>query len=179
MLECDSLAIRKRNDDFDICNAATGVVVGTARQSVGFFNRLVWTLLFARSVPALVEVREKPDDSLLFSIVSVGFAGSRREVWDALEKMVGYFTRNSTDGGVIVYDKENRRIAESRGDVRGREFSFVSADANAELGRIVTTVPASSGCPQEFAYVYVNPELNEQPLVKMLLLGATLSLLGH
>ena len=98
MLECNSFAIQEHKkvlssvQSYDIKNGETGELVGSASEDIGFFTKTLRWVVSKQFLPTKLEVREKPDDSLLFTLRRGWYLfRSRVEVRDAQDALVGYF----------------------------------------------------------------------------------------
>ena len=141
---------------YEILDADLLELLGTAEETIGPLKK--W---LRRVVGTRVEVREKPDDSLVF-VMRRGFF-SRVQVLDSLGERVGYFKcKLSMTGAFRVYDKDRTPLANATGQLR-----FVTPDGTVELGRVAGEAGGFS--------LRVSPELDEQPLAKMLLVAAALA----
>ena len=107
--------------------------MGTAHEDIGFLTKTLRWLMSKQFLPTKVEVREKPDDSLVFTLRR-GFYifRSRVEVRDAQGELVGYFKSKflTISGGFHVYDKNDQVFRPGEGQAvrlrlpvpdRGRE----------------------------------------------------------
>jgi hypothetical protein len=167
-----------------IKNAETGELLGSVGERGSLFNRFLHRFLSKKLLPILVEVREKPDDSLVFTLrkrASIFLA--RIEVRDAMDGSVGYFTsKSSAGGGLRVYDKDGNIFAVLVGASPELDYRFVSEDGTKEFGHISRAVNTVNAQHHKIApdtgelVLCVNAELTDQPLAKMLLLAAALAL---
>src|SRR5262245_26994156 len=90
MIECNTFAIQEHKkiissvQSYDIRNGETGDLVGTATEDIGIFTKTMRWLVSKQFLPTRVEVREKPDDSLVFALSRGWYLfRSRVEVRDA------------------------------------------------------------------------------------------------
>lgn len=190
MLECNSFAIQEHRkilssvQSYEIKNGRTGEVVGTAREDIGTFTQLMRWVISKQFLPTKVEVREKPDDSLLFTLRRGWYLfRSRVEVRDAQDELVGYFKSKffTISGGFNVYDKNDKYFARVKGRLLGFDYRFLTEDDKVELGRVSKVIGGAGGIARELLFsadhyaLEINPDLAEQPMAKMLLLAATLA----
>lgn len=188
MLERNRFVVRERvkfltdRNTYAILDADTGADVGTAEERIGPAVRLLRWFVSKHLMPTRVEVREKPDDSLLFTIRRGGYVfRSRVEVLDSHGEPVGFFRSKvlTLGGGFHVYDRAGHHFAEVRGKWHGFDYRFVTPDGKVELGRVSKTW---GGLAKELftsadTYgVEVAEGLDEQPLAKMLILAAALAI---
>jgi len=187
VLERNRFVVRERvkfltdRNTYDILDADTGEQVGTAEEQIGPTVRLLRWFVSKHVMPTRVEVREKPDDSLVFTIRRGGYVfRSRVEVLDSQGELVGSFRSKvlTISGGFRVFDKDGRQFAEVKGRRLGFDYRFVTPDGKVELGQVSKQW---GGLAKELftsadTYgVEVGAELAEQPLAKMLILAAALA----
>ena len=190
MLECNRFAIQEHKkilsavQSYDIRNADTGEIVGFAREDIGWLTQTLRWFMSKHLLPTRLEVREKPDDSLVFSLRRGWYIfRSRVEVRDSMDQMVGYFKSKffTISGGFHVYDKDDKYFAHVQGRLFGFDYRFLTEDGKVELGRVSKRIGGLAGLAREVFfsadnyYLEVNPDLAEQPMAKMLLLAATLA----
>jgi hypothetical protein len=155
---------------WDIRNADTGEVVGSAREILGGMTRVLRRFLSTRIFPSQVEVREKPDDSLVFTLHRRWrIVRARFDVRDSMDQLVG---KVQLDGGFRVSDRQGNCFAIPQGRVFARDFYYLTADGTAALARVhaENALP-----PADQISLEISPDLTEQPFAKMLLLAATLA----
>jgi uncharacterized protein YxjI len=167
---------------YAILDGDTGEQVGTAEERIGSVVRLLRWFVSKHLMPTRVEVREKPDDSLVFAIRRGPYAFKARvEVLDAHGELVGFFrSKVLTLGGALeVHDKDGHRFANVQGKWHGFDFRVVTPDGKVELGRVSKKWEGLAKELFTSADTYgveVSPELDEQPLAKMLVLAAALAI---
>jgi hypothetical protein len=178
VLESNTLAISSSFGlgTCDIKDGESGELVGTAVEIVGSLSRVLRRMFGFRLVSAPVEVREKPDDSLVFTIHrGTLLFRSRVEVCDSQDYVVGHFRAGSLGDGFQIYDKDGTPFANVRGKSHADAYEFLTCDG----ARVLAEVSRDSGGLAAFAVgtrvLKVNPELAEQPIAKMLLLAAALA----
>jgi hypothetical protein len=190
MLECHSFAIQEHKkilssvQSYDIKNGETGELVGSARENIGFITQGLRWVMSKQFLPTKVEVREKPDDSLVFTLRR-GFYifRSRVEVRDAQGELVGYFKSKffTISGGFHVYDKNDKYFAHVKGRMFGFDYRFLTEDGKVELGQVSKVIGGMAGLARELFFsadhyfLKINSDLADQPMAKMLLLAATLA----
>jgi hypothetical protein len=190
VLECNTFAITEHKrvlssvHRHDIKNGETGEVVGTAVELIGRLSRILRWVLGRRLLPTTVEAREKPDDSLVFTIHRSAYLfRARVEVRDAQDQLVGYFTSEflPVGGHLRVYDQDDKYFASVRGNLFGSSYRFLSADGTVQLGEVTKTRGGLAGGARgalfsaDNYFLMVNPDLSELPLAKMLILAAALA----
>ena len=190
MLECNRFAIQEHRrvvstvQSYDIRDAETGEVVGFARENIGGVSQALRWVVSKRLLPTTVEVREKPDDSLVFTLRRGWYLfRSRLEVRDSIDQLVGYFASRlfTRSRGFEVFDRAGKPFARVEGELFGLEYRFLDGDGKVELGRVSRSAREASGVVRsaffsaDDYYLEVNPDLTEQPLAKMLLLATALA----
>lgn len=165
-----TLAAGRAVDITDADHPAAGPL-GAAVEVVGTIARLTRWFISRRLSGTTVEVRERPDDSLVFVVRRGGYLfRGRVEVVDAQGEPVGWFKRRRLgwSGGFRVFDRDGRPFAEVRGNLLNSDYRILTPDGAVELGRVAKA--------KADAYtVEVNDDLAEQPLAKMLVLAAALA----
>ncbi|MBM3981058.1 MAG: oxidoreductase [Planctomycetes bacterium] len=190
MLECNTFAITEHKkilssvQSYDIKNGESGELVGSAVENIGGLTKMLRWVISKQFMPTTVEVREKPDDALVFTIRRGWYLfRSRVEVRDAHGELVGYFKSKffTISGGFHVYDKDNKYFAHVKGRMFGFHYKFLTEDGKVELGEVSKKIGGAAGLAREVFFsadnyfLKVNPDLAEQPMAKMLLLAATLA----
>lgn len=186
MLEPSRFVVRERARPFRRVRAFdilddTGNAIGTATETIGPLARCLRQITHKRVLPSRVEVRENPDDALVFTIRRTRYvAESRVEVRDALGELVGYFPSQSSPfgGGFYVYTCDDQLFAELTGDFVNSEYRVTAADEEQVLGRVTRQWPGLARKPFISADAYaveLNDTLAGQPIAKMLVLAAALT----
>jgi hypothetical protein len=189
MLDCNNYSILKREkilssvQSYEIRNSETGELLGIAQERICFFNKAMRWVISKHLLPTTFELRERPDDSLVFTLHKRAFFfQSRIEVHDAMDAIVGYFDSKSLNcwGGFRVYDQDGNFFAHVKGKCFGHNYSFAFENGSLILGQVLRTIGELRGIGSDETLssdkftLTVNPELNDQPLAKMLLLATTL-----
>lgn len=155
--------------------------IGVAEEDIGIFTKILRWFVSKQLLPTRIEIREKPDDSLVFSIRrGLYIFRSRVEVHDAQGAMVGYFKSKliSLSGGFYVYDKNDEQFAELKGNLWGFNYRVLTPDHSVELGHVSKKwggVAKELFTSADTYAVEVSPDLKEQPIAKMLVLAAALA----
>ena len=190
MLEHNKYVIKERVkiisavQSYDILDPETGQPIGLAEEKIGVFTQLLRWVMSKQFLPTRLEVREKPDDSLVFSIRRGWYLfRSRVEVLDAQDQLVGYFKSKffTISGGFHVYDKDDHHFAEVKGKLFGWNYRFLTPDGKVEMGKVSKKLGAAGILKEMFTSadtfgVEVNPDLADEPMAKMLILAATLAI---
>lgn len=169
---------------YDILDGESGEALGTAQEHVGPLVQLARWFISKHLMPTRVEVREKPDDSLVFTIRRGAYLfKSRVEVHDAQGELLGYFKSKvlTISGGFHIYDKDDRHFAEISGKWLGFDYRFRTPDGSVEMGRVSKKLGAMGLLKEMFTSadtyaVSVNPDLADEPVAKMLILAAALAI---
>ncbi len=155
--------------------------VAVAEEDISGLKKVLRWFVSKALLGTRVEVRESPDDSLVF-VISRGpyIFRSRVEVHDAQGGLVGYFKSKvlTIGGGFHVYTADDRHFAEVKGNLIGFNYRLLTPDGSVELGKVSKQW---GGVAKEFftsadSYlVEVAEELDEQPMAKMLVVAAALA----
>jgi len=92
-----------------------GQVIGNAEQSTGLLSQVLGMVKGPPSTRLVV--RQKPDDSIVFTVRRSGFLFKKVEAVDEKGEVIARFKAKgfSLSGGYHVYDKNGKHIAEIRG----------------------------------------------------------------
>jgi uncharacterized protein YxjI len=161
-----------------------GELLGTGQETIGVLTQLCRWFMSKQFLPTRLEVREKPDDSLVFSIRRGWYLfRSRVEVHDSQDELIGYFKSKffTISGGFHVYDKNDKHFAEVKGKLLGWNYRFLSPDGSVQMGQVSKKLGAIGILKELFTSadtfgVEVNEDLTDEPMAKMLILAATLAI---
>jgi uncharacterized protein YxjI len=166
---------------YAILDPDTQEELGTAEETIGPLKKALRWVVSKQFMGTRVEVREKPDDSLVF-VMRRGFYlfRSRVEVLDAQGELVGYFKSKflTISGGFHVYDKSGTHFAHVKGRLFGFDFRFLTPEGDVELGRVSKQwrgLGMELLTSADSYYLEVSPALAEQPMAKMLIVAAALA----
>ena len=190
MLERNTFIIKERVkvlssvQTYDILDPETGKPIGIAEENIGFMTKALRWFVSKALLPTKIEVREKPDDSLVFTLRRGWYIfKSRVECHDADGNLIGYFKSKvlTISGGFHVYDKDDKHFAEVKGKWIGFNYRFLSPDHKVEMGTVSKKLGAMGLLKEMFTSadtfaVQVNPDLSDEPMAKMLILAATLAI---
>lgn len=190
MLDRNAFAVKEHvkfvsnANTYDVLDAATGEHLGTAQENLGIVKQLLRFVLPKQIMATVIEVREKPDDQLVFTIRRGPYLfRSRVEVRDANGELVGYYVSKffTIGGGFHIYDKCDTHFAEIKGKWTGFDYRFLSPDGKVEMGRVSKKLSLGSIVKDLFTSadtyaVEVSPELADEPMAKMLILAAALAI---
>lgn len=156
-----------------------GEVIGTAEQSTGGLAQLVGLLL---GPPATqIEFREKPDDSLVFTVKRSGLVFKKVQVLDAQGAVIGTYKAKkfSLSGGFHVYDGSGKHVAEIRGKLLKSDYTFFQPDGKTEMGKVskkwAGALKELFTSADTYA-VHIEPAFGDDPKTKMLILGAAVAI---
>ena len=186
MLEADRFMVKeqvkffKTAQKYDIFDYETEEQLGTAEEKLsGLVQTLRW-FLSKSLLPTTVEVRDH-EDALVFKIRrGAFFFQARVEVLNADGELIGYFKSKifSFGGGFWVYDAKDKQFAEVKGNFFGFDYKVLTPDGE-ELGRVSKKWGGALKELFTSADTYmvdVAEDLSEQPVAKMLVLAAALSI---
>jgi uncharacterized protein YxjI len=166
---------------YDIYDGESGKQVGTAEEEISALTRVLRWFVSKQLMPTLVEVREKPDDSLVFTLSRGWFLfRSRVEVRDAAGVLIGYFVSKiiTIGGGFRVYDARDKQFADVKGNFIGFKYRVLTPEGDHELGKVSKQW---GGLAKELftsadSYrIEIDEDLHDQPVAKMLVLAAALA----
>ena len=184
MLEQNTFVVKEKAKLFSSRNSYEildegGKVTGTAEQKTSGLAKALGMVL--GDPPTQIDFREKPDDSLVFTVRRRGYLMKKVEVADAQGVVVGTYKakRFSLAGGFHVYDKDGKHVAEIRGQLLKSDYTFFQPDGKTEMGKVSKKW---AGAMKELfttadTYgVQLAPAFADQPTVKMLILGAAVAI---
>lgn len=156
-----------------------GKVIGTAEQQTGGLAKALGMLL--GDPPTQIEFREKPDDSLVFTVRRTGYLFKKVQVVDSQGVVVGTYKakRFSISGGFHVYDADGKHVAEIRGKLLKSEYTFFQPDGKTEMGKVSKKWAGAMKEMFTSADTYgvqIEPAFAENPKTKMLILGAAVAI---
>jgi len=156
-----------------------GKVIGTAEQQTSGLAKLLGMVL--GDPPAQIDFREKPDDSLVFTVRRSGYLMKKVQVVDAQGVVIGTYKAKkfSLSGGFHVYDKDGKHFAEIRGQLLKSDYTFFQPDGKTEMGKVskkwAGAVKELFTSADTYA-VQIQPAFAEDPKTKMLILGAAVAI---
>ena len=179
----EKIKILSAVQSYDIFDES-GALLGTGQETIGILTQLCRWFMSKQFLPTRLEVREKPDDSLVFSIRRGWYIfRSRVEVHDSQGELIGYFKSKffTIAGGFHVYDKDDKHFAEVKGKLLGWNYRFLSPDGKVQMGQVSKKLGAMGVLKELFTSadtfgVEVSEDLADEPMAKMLILAATLAI---
>jgi uncharacterized protein YxjI len=186
VLEADRFMVKeqvkflKTVQKYDIFDYETEEQLGVAEETLsGLVQTLRW-FIGKSLLPTTVEVRDH-EDAVVFRIRrGAFFFQARVEVLNADNELIGYFKSKifSFGGGFWVYDAKDRQFAEVQGNLLGFDYKVLTPDGE-ELGRVSKKWGGALKELFTSADTYmvdVSEDLAEQPVAKMLVLAAALTI---
>lgn len=187
MLEADKFVVKeqvkflKSSQSYEIFDPDTQELIGTAEENIGGLNKMLRWVISKALMPTRFEIREKPDDALLFVIRRGAYIfRSRVEVLNADGELIGYFRSKilTIGGGFHVYDKNDNHFAEVKGNIIGFNYRIVTPDKAVELGSVKKKwggVGRELFTSADTYLVDIADDLRNQPVAKMLTLATALA----
>jgi hypothetical protein len=175
MLEAQRFLIQRKREFldsrycFDISNGETAEVVGTIDEQLSGSDRLFRWFVSNRFGSQNFEARERTDQALVFTIHRGWYLFSAKvEIHDAMGAYVGSVKKHWR-GRFHLADQYDRQVAVILGNPHLFEFKVFTADRRVEMAKIIPSKP------QGYT-VEMSEDLQGQPLTKMLILSAAISL---
>ncbi len=134
----ERVAFLKLSDTYDIFDPVTGMQIGIAHERPSTLVHLLRFLVNKRLLPTSVEIKPSPEAVPILTIKR-GFTliQSKVMVHDEAGNAIGYFKSKflSIGGGFFIFDMNNNKVAEIKGDWKGWNFQLLTMDG-AEIGTI-------------------------------------------
>jgi uncharacterized protein YxjI len=134
----ERVAFLKLSDTYDIFDPATGMQIGIAREKPPSWVHLLRFLVNKRLLPTSVEIKPSLEAAPILTIKR-GFTliQSKIMVHDGAGKSIGYFKSKffSLGGGFFIFDTNNNKVAEIKGDWKGWNFQLLTMEGK-EIGAI-------------------------------------------
>lgn len=175
----------KLTDTYDILDLETNEKLGIAKEKPGGLTLALRFVMNKQLLPTKVEIIENPDEkgegNVLITIKrGITLLRSKIKVYLGSDKEIGYFKSKlfSLGGGFWLYDTNDKKIAEVKGDWKGWNFKLLSETGN-ELG---TVTKKWAGLGKELFtsadnyVISINDELGDNRPVKALLLAAGIAI---
>lgn len=150
-----------------------GKVLATAKDTTGFFASLLGL--------ATIQVRDAADDAVVFSVVRSGWPMTKDQVLDGKGEVVGRYKAKifSLSGGFHMYDKDGKHLGEIKGKMLKAEYTFVTPDKGAEMGKVSRTwggLAQALFTGNDTYGVQIDREFEADVRAKTLILGATIAI---
>jgi uncharacterized protein YxjI len=134
----EHVGMMKLHDTYDIFDAETNEQVGVAKETISTFATILRLLVNKQLIPTTVTVTDM-DDEVVFKIHRpFSLWRARVNIENADGEVLG--------GGFYVYDNNDEQFAEVKGDWKGWNFKFLTADGK-QLG---TVAKKWAGLAKEF-----------------------------
>ncbi len=130
--------ILKLVDRYDIFDPKTGEQIDIVKDEPSSFLKYLRLFMKKRSLPTTVNVYENEDAAPLFSIRKhMPIIRSKVQVIDRNGMPIGYFKSKilTIGGGFNVFDMQDNKIADIKGDWKGWNFKFLDP-SGAEIGTV-------------------------------------------
>jgi uncharacterized protein YxjI len=166
---------------YDIFDADDQEPLGKAEEVIGTATKILRWFVSKALMPTSIEIREKYDNSLVFTISRGWYIfRSRVEIHDSEGEFLGYFKSKvfSFGGGFYVYDKKDRQFAEVKGNFIGFEYKILTPDHDFEMGKVTKKwggLAKEIFTSADTYLIDVHEDLDEQPIAKMLVLASALA----
>ena len=166
---------------YEIFDAETKELLGTAKEKVSGFVIAMSFLINRNFFPTRIEVREADDNSLVFVITrSFSLFRQKVRVLDAQDDPIGYFRTKlvAIRSGFEVFDAKDRKFADVKGNLIGFDYKVTNPEGDFQMGKV--TKKWGGALKEVFTsadtyYVEVDEELDDNPVAKMLVLSAALA----
>jgi len=167
-------------DTYEILDPDTQQPVGGAREEVSTTIKFLRMFLDKNGLPTTVVVRNLQGEVVLRVRHPFTWLHDKVEVSDGQGQLIGSFQKKllSLGGSFLVSDGSGKPFAEVKGDWARWNYRFATPDG-VELGTVAEKYPGFAQALITDAhsyYVSVNERLKDQPVAKLLLLGATLAI---
>lgn len=133
----ERVALAKLHEAFDIYDAADGTFLASAVEQASGLRKAMKLFVNKTLLPFEVHVRDKDQQILLTIERGLTLLRSRVRVLDARGELIGTFRQRllSLGGRFELFDAEDRKVADLKGNWVGWNFDFV-AENGAKLGTV-------------------------------------------
>lgn len=138
----EHVGLLKFTNTYDIFDPKTGVKVGVAKEKVSGLIHVLRFLVNKQLLPTRVDIMEDPNDKgegkVIISIKrELVFLRSKVSVLADGDHVIGYFKSKmfSFGGGFWLYDTNNEKIGEVKGDWKGWNFKLLDI-TGIEIGTV-------------------------------------------
>jgi uncharacterized protein YxjI len=176
----EHVGMMKLHDTYDIFDAETNEQVGVAKETISTFATILRLLVNKQLIPTTVTVTDM-DDEVVFKIHRpFSLWRARVNIENADGEVLGYFKSKilSLGGGFYVYDNNDEQFAEVKGDWKGWNFKFLTA----EVKQLGTVAKKWAGLAKEFFtsadnyVIALNESVAKNKASNLLLLAAGLAI---
>lgn len=134
----EHVGMMKIKDTYDILDPENQQALGIAKETTAGWILALRFLLNKSMLPLTVVICAGESEKPLLSL-SRGFTFLRSKVWiaNAEGNRIGYFKSKlfSLGGGFLIYDMQDAKVADIKGDWKGWNFRFLNADGQ-EIGLV-------------------------------------------
>lgn len=175
----EEVSFLKLTDKYNIFNPDDNNQIGYAAENIPVLFKVLRLLINKRLLPTKVEVRNNNEKLVFVMKKPPAFFTAKVVVLDSEENAVGYFKSRliSLGGRFDVFDVQDKKIAEVKGDWKGWNFKFIGNNQN-EIG-VVTKKWAGIGkelfTSADNYMISINDKIGS-PSVSLLLLAAGLAI---
>ncbi|MCL7410611.1 MAG: phospholipid scramblase family protein [Methanosarcinaceae archaeon] len=130
--------ILKLVDRYDIFDPQSGEQIGIVKDEPSSFLKYMRLVMKKRYLPTTVNIYENEDAAPVFSIRKhMPIIRSKVQVIDGNDMPIGYFKSKilTIGGGFNVFDMQDNKIANIKGDWKGWNFKFLDPKG-AEIGTV-------------------------------------------
>ena len=133
----EQVGMLKLKGAYDILDPDTQQQLGKATETTPGWALAMRMVLKKQMLPMRVDVRDAQDAQMLSITRGWTFFRSKVHVNNAQNEPIGYFKSKlfSFGGGFHVYGMDNVKVAEIKGNWRGKDFKFVNSTGQ-ELGSV-------------------------------------------
>lgn len=133
----EHVGLMKLHDTYDIFDAKSGEQLGVAKEEIPGYATFLRLLVSKKLIPTTVVIRDMQGDEVFRIHRPLSFFRAHVDIQTANGKKIGYFKSKilTIGGGFYVYDTNDQQFAEVKGDWKGWNFKFVSADGQ-EMGTV-------------------------------------------
>lgn len=177
----EHVALLKLTDTFDILDPETSQPIGIIKEEPGVLVKILRVISKKSALPTRINAYETEGQPPVFTIKrGFTFIRAKTEVLDHAGNKLGYMKSKllTIGGGLNVFDNDNRKVAEIKGDWRGWNFQMVD-DSGRQLGTISRSW---GGLARELFtsadnyVVAIDPAVSSDAKLSTLLLAAAISL---
>lgn len=134
----EHVGVMKIKDTYDILDPENQQPLGIAKETTAGWILALRFLLNKSMLPLTVIICAGESEKPLLTL-SRGFTFLRSKVWiaNAEGNRIGYFKSKlfSLGGGFLIYDMQDTKVADIKGDWKGWNFRFLNADGQ-EIGLV-------------------------------------------
>lgn len=123
---------------YDILDPNTNQQIGIAKEEPGGLIKFLRLLINKTMLPNKINIYDSSDNSIVIMIQKpFSFFRSKVSVYNSKGEFIGYFKSKilTLGGGFWVFDKNERQVAEIKGDWKGWNFKFLGENGR-EMGTV-------------------------------------------